>query len=1144
MSYPYKKSISIMIGSVLLVVFTLAISSITYVWLKDYTIQTAKEAQNTKIESERYHGYDLITCSKANIDVLKTSFPTIQTHTIVEDFLDTNKIDYYENITVNITVGKIYLANSSTYLYKQHIQINNSLNNNNLTDYQIIVNLTYHPAMYSNFSDIRFYYLNRSDNKEYKVSYYLRQKVDNSWAEFIVKVPFIENNYENESIFAYFSNKSLWYSESNYYETMEIPPVSWWNYTNPFTYSGNDRAKSVAVDKQGNYIVVGKAQRSYSNYYWIITKLYPNGTEAWIYIDDPSGYSDEASAVIVDNDSNYVVAGYEHVGYGDSQWRVTKFYPNGSVMWNYLENPSSRNDRAYSIAVDNESNYIIAGSDESTSSYGDLQWRIVKLYPNGTKMWEYTENPSSDKDIAYSIAVDKEGYYIVAGVYGSSTNKRWRVIKLYPNGTKLWTYTEDPSSSTDELYYIAVDNDNNYILVGYDRIQGISQWRIIKLYPNGTKMWEYTENPSSGYSDKAYYVTIDTDGNYLIAGNYRPSSDNQWRIIKLYPNGTKMWEYTENPSSNDDESYAIAVDNESNYVVVGYDSIPGDNQWRVIKLYPNRSKVWNYTKNYTHYHRDIAYAVTINKEGNYVVVGVDRSSAEEGWRILELYPNGTVKKSYRYNPSLFSGEIAYDVAVDSGNNYVVVGDVRNGFTLLKIGHDGTLSWKYDYGPGIAYGVAVDENDNYIAVGYNKVGSYYEWFIVKFYPNGTEVWNFTEIDPSLYEKAKDVAVDKEGNYVVVGYNYTPGSSYIQWKIIKLYPNGTKVWEYVEDPSSGNDAANGVAVDNDGNYVIVGNDYSPGSSQIRVIKLYPNGTKIWTYTENPSTSVAYSVAVDKDGNYIVAGYDLSSGYRQWRIIKLYPNGTKIWTYTENPSSSNDEPYDVAVDNDNNYVIAGYDGDKEIEWRIIKISERKYTDPEPIVRVGSVVSYGDGGTGGGYYKTSILQTLNLLTFNTTRADKLLNLKFKIDNLPDLIDIFISKDNSSYKKITLDSSNSYSFNTEEQNWKSLYLRLVLNSTSTQDNTPIIDNYIISYEAISNENISVLVFNPTNLNLTINSIMLKDVNTKEMCEMTTTSKNYYIESNSLRRYLVYGCSLKCENNNLKMFISTECGVFEESIEC
>ena len=297
------------------------------------------------------------------------------------------------------------------------------------------------------------------------------------------------------------------------------------------------------------------------------------------------------------------------------------------LLWTVTENPSAKNDASYGVAVDNAGVYTV-GYD---SSPGDPGWRIEKRsLTDGTLIWQQTENPSSNVDIAYAVAVDGTGIY-VAGYDYSQGDAQWRIEKRsLTDGTLIWQQTNNPSSGDDVALDIAVDSSGIYA-VGYDSSPGNAQWRIEKRRPtDGTLIWQQTENPSSSYSG-ACGIAIDRTGIY-VAGYDSLPGNTQWRIEKRsLTDGTLIWQQTENPSSSYDEAYAVAVDGTGMYVV-GTDSLPGNTEWRIEKRsLTDGTLIWQQTNNPSS-GDDGAYGVAVDSNGLYIV-GYEFVRTDWGWRI-------------------------------------------------------------------------------------------------------------------------------------------------------------------------------------------------------------------------------------------------------------------------------------------------------------------------------------------------------------------------------------------------------------------------------------------------------------------------------------------------------------------------------
>jgi hypothetical protein len=364
-------------------------------------------------------------------------------------------------------------------------------------------------------------------------------------------------------------------------------PIPLWNYTINIT-PNSDIAYDVANDSSNNIIVVGYDYTP-GTYQWRIMKFYPDGRSMWNYTDNSTRYTIYPQSVAVDNESNIIAVGLDTPVYGDSRWRIMKLAPDKTSLWNYTDNISTGSDKAQSVAVDNESNIIVAGWDNST---GNLQWRIMKLDKDKNSLWNYTDNPSSYDEWAYGVAIDKQNNIIAVGFdnkYGIGDSD-WRIMKLDKDKNEIWNYTPKLSSGSDVAWDVAVDGFDNIIVVGSEFVNGADyRWKIMKIAPDRTSLWNYTDNPKSNDVDRAYGVDIDNNNNIIVVGtdrNLTSPVNNQWRIIKIAPDGTSLWNHTINISSGRDEAWSVAVDKENNFIVVGYDAntTPANNEWTIMKF--------------------------------------------------------------------------------------------------------------------------------------------------------------------------------------------------------------------------------------------------------------------------------------------------------------------------------------------------------------------------------------------------------------------------------------------------------------------------------------------------------------------------------------------------------------------------------
>jgi hypothetical protein len=307
-----------------------------------------------------------------------------------------------------------------------------------------------------------------------------------------------------------------------------------------------------------------------------------------------------------------VVAGYEKassISTNDFGWRIMKFDKDDNSLWNYTVNISSDDDRPRKVVIDHEHNIIVAGYEKASSIAGDYGWRIMKFSSAGTSLWNYSFNASNNADQAMAVDIDSDNNITVVGYdkLRSSSDSEWRIMKFDKNGNSLWNYTDNMSSYNDEAWGVAIDTNNNIIVVGYDRSQGQygstgnqydNQWRIMKFDKNGNSLWNYTVNIATGgtSSDPSHDIArgVDTDSfnNITVVGYdklFDQSSgdfNTEWRIMKLGYDKHSLWNYTVNYSLYDDEAKSIVVDSMGDIIVTGFDSSPGKTsyEWNIMKF--------------------------------------------------------------------------------------------------------------------------------------------------------------------------------------------------------------------------------------------------------------------------------------------------------------------------------------------------------------------------------------------------------------------------------------------------------------------------------------------------------------------------------------------------------------------------------
>jgi len=404
-------------------------------------------------------------------------------------------------------------------------------------------------------------------------------------------------------------------------------------------------------------------------------------------------------------------------------------------------------------------------------------------------------------------------------------------------------------------------------------------------------------------------IAIDSGGNIILIGYtyskdmptnngiYKKynGGDNDIYVAKLSPNGSLIWA-TYIGGKGDDRGHSVSIDKSDNVIITGYSNsknIP------LINSYCSENKGGN----------DI-YVAKISSDGNRIIwstfVGGDRDDE------------------------------ALSVGIDSFDNVIIAGHTEskniptiNAFSnifkggmdiyIAKLSADGKYLLYATYIGGkkddFCFGMDLDKSDNIIFAGFTNSPDLPT-------PNGFQ--NFLKGTENIYIGK----MSEKGNLL--------------WA---TYLGGSKV-----------DRANSVFVDFKNDILIAGRSnsydipkinsyqsYLKGKDDIYLARISSDGKEIlWsTYVGASNNEEAYDVVSDKEGNVYFCGKTESKGMNYFNPIQdnfageediyfgvLSNDGTSLLFATYLGGGSNDIPFAIAVDKDENIIIGA-----EVESKKLK-------------------------------------------------------------------------------------------------------------------------------------------------------------------------------------------------------------------
>ncbi len=313
--------------------------------------------------------------------------------------------------------------------------------------------------------------------------------------------------------------------------------------------TGEDIGNCITVDNAGDILIAGRYANEFKFENFTVTskgvkdifiaKLDSNGVLKWMNYssgpgnDRPYGLATDTfgnSILVGAVDSELAFSGTRLIATGgaNNDFFIAKFGPHGNLLW--AKNGGSHGfDQGYDVTIAADGDYLATGwfwgeaffEENAVKSAGKSDVFIVKYSPAGKLRWIKTI--SSPAEIrAYGIAADKKGRFYVAGFTNGALK----------SGEQATTYDTTHAS---EIFLAAFEN-------------------------SGKALWLRTLGSYS--SDRAFSVTVDPEGNPIVAGRFGSAirqdglvvkSTGAWDVIvaKYDRSGNLRWAKSYGGRSND-----------------------------------------------------------------------------------------------------------------------------------------------------------------------------------------------------------------------------------------------------------------------------------------------------------------------------------------------------------------------------------------------------------------------------------------------------------------------------------------------------------------------------------------------------------------------------------------------------------------
>ena len=311
----------------------------------------------------------------------------------------------------------------------------------------------------------------------------------------------------------------------------------------------------------------------YSDYATI--KYNDTGDTQWVAIyDGPAHDSDQAWGIVLDEIGNVYVTGGS-TGEFFSDVVTIKYNSDGVQQWIAIYNgPGNKADYAKAIVMDQLGNVYVTGSSKGDENQDDFV--TIKYNNDGVEQWVARYSGPVSENLSEDIAIDTAGnVYVTGSSRGVDADRDYATVMYSPDGIEQWVARYDgPANAADYPTGIVLDNLGNTYVTGYSYALGTGRdCTTIKYNSVGEQEWIQRYNSPWNDDDYSYAISIDLNSNVYITGCTKTNICNRdYLTIKYDSAGNEQWVQTYDGFSTDswDNSEDIVVDSLGNSYVTGF----------------------------------------------------------------------------------------------------------------------------------------------------------------------------------------------------------------------------------------------------------------------------------------------------------------------------------------------------------------------------------------------------------------------------------------------------------------------------------------------------------------------------------------------------------------------------------------------
>ncbi len=727
----------------------------------------------------------------------------------------------------------------------------------------------------------------------------------------------------------------------------------------------DDKAVALAVDSLGNVYVTGSSDGSATvteNLDFATVKYDAAGAVQYVARKNGFGNAkDEVVAIAADNNGNCYIAGRSDSG-NDDDYITVKYGPAGTALWTKLYDGGNGDDRPAALVLTAVGDVVVTGRRDAGAG-DDI---VTIGYSNaGTQLWQRNFNGSGNgNDRPAAIAADPAGNILVAGESDAdpsfALNYDFVILRYTSNGTFSWvSYYAGSGNGADGALDVTADNNGTVYVTGQADVDPAAAVNLdmvtVKYDQNGTQQWARVEGGNAGLEDGGYSIVLNNNADPVVAGKMDSSGSQQDAALVHYDQaGTAVFLKTFNGEGDfSDNAFALQTDQNGNVFVAGYTYVRDQNRNLMIRKYDSGGNILKtFTFDGSRHDADELSAMVLDGSGNVYVTGfVKNSGTSSDFVTIRLNNNLDTSWVRYYNHTANESDKAVSIAIDGFSNVYVTGYSDNNpsdtidsddIVTIKYAANGASQWTIRYN-GPANGderpvqVLTDGNGNTVVTGKSWNGSGDDMLTLQYGPTGSQQWVMTcNGSGNGNDRAAAMVLDNSGSVYVTGSGFA-GTAFDDYITVKYNQAGVQQWLRTYNGSGNDDdKASCITLDGNGNVLVSGHSDSDTSLLTKnydylTLKYDNSGNFLWASSYDGSSGTddwPACITTDAAGNIYVAGESENgtafSPNKDFAMVAYRASGSQfLYALYDGPASATDGAKAITLSGSSLYLAGNSQG-----------------------------------------------------------------------------------------------------------------------------------------------------------------------------------------------------------------------------